>query len=132
MAESNNGQVVSFKAAAVLAPYRVVCRSAADQVGYWATQSSNILGVTMEASKQTEGSIPVVIAGIALVACGASIPADAIVGPSTDGSGVVVERANGDTITTKFNKTLGIALEAGSANSIIRVLLQPSNKSQLG
>lgn len=132
MAEALNGLVASFKGNATLSAYRVVARSAANEVGNWSTQSSSILGVTMEDSKATGSAVAIVLGGIAKAVCNASVTAGQIVGPATDGSGAIVERANPNTTTTAFSKTLGIALEAGSTNSVIRVALQINNKSSLG
>lgn len=132
MAESLKGNVASFNGDATLASLRVVAAVASNQVGYWATQSSHIIGVTIDDNKQTGSAIAVQLDGIARVTCFASVAALSIVGPDTAGSGKIVARDNGATTTTAVSKSLGIALEAGSTDSVIRVALQINNRSTLG
>jgi hypothetical protein len=132
MAEALNGLVASFKSAATLSAYRVIARSAANEVGYWATQTSQILGVTMEDSKAAGSAIPVVLSGIAKVTCNASVTAGELVGPATGASGQVQVVDDALTTTAALLKVLGVALENGSSNSVIRVSLQIGNRLQIG
>lgn len=131
MSQHTPGKVRSYKAGATLSTARVVGLSAANTVTYWATSTSMIQGVTYEDSKQSDDAIAIILDGTARVTCFASVSAGAIVGPATDGSGRVRERANPLTTTTAFEKTLGVALEAGSTDSVIEVALQINNKASL-
>lgn len=120
------GLVKSFQAAATLSANRIVALSAANQVGLWNTTTAMIIGVTLEDSRQTGQAIAVALGGTVKVLCNASVSAGAIVGPDTN-TGAIIERANAATNTAK---TLGIALEAGSTNSVIEVALQIKNSTQ--
>lgn len=132
MAETLQGQVASFKGAATLAANRVVAYSGANQVGYWATQTSQILGVTSEQSKQAGSAVSVQLNGIAKVVCNASVTAGELVGPVTDSSGKVAEVNDALTTTAALLKVLGVALESGSSDSVIKVALNIENRLQLG
>lgn len=131
MSQQTPGKVRSFQAGATLSAARVVGLSAANTVTYWATSTSMIMGVTYEDSKQTDDAISVILDGTAKVSCFASVSVGAIVGPATAGSGQIRERANPATTTTAFEKTIGVALQSGSTDSVIEVALQISNKASL-
>jgi hypothetical protein len=132
MAETNQGKVVSFKGAATLSANRVVAYSAANQVGYWATQTSQILGVTSESCKAANSAVAVQLDGIAKVVCNASVTAGELVGPVTDASGKVADVNDVLTSTSALLKVLGVALENGSTDSVIKVAIQIGNRIQLG
>lgn len=133
MAETLHGHVASFAGAATLAANRVVALgSTANQVGYWATQTSQILGVSVEENRGAGSALPVQLDGIAKVVCNASVTAGELVGPVTDASGKVAEVNDVLTSTAALLKVLGVALEAGSTDSVIRVSLQIGNRIQLG
>lgn len=83
------------------------------------------VGISLDDASQTGQAIDVQATTVKL-SCGASVSAGAIVGPQT-ATGQIVERANPATTTTQFEKSIGIALEAGSTNSVIQVLLSMSN-----
>ena len=132
MSQHTPGKTRSFKSGAgSLSSARVVGLSAANTVTYWATSTSMIVGVTYDEAQQSDAAISVILDGTAKVTCFASVSAGAIVGPATDGSGKVRERTNPATTTTAFEKTIGMALEAGSTDSVIEVALQINNKASL-
>lgn len=126
MSQASAGKVVSLLAGGSLTAHRVVGVSAANTVTFWATQTSNILGVTLDFA-DSGAAAAIVLDGTAKCVCFASVSVGAIVGPATDGSGKIQERANGATQTAK---TLGIALESGSTDGTIMVALMVDNKAQ--
>ena len=128
MSQMRGQTVLSFQADETVTAGLVVYKTAnANAVARWLTQTANILGVSADASgSQTGAGLPVVIAGTAKCVCFASVSVGAIVGPATDSSRIT-ERANGATQTAK---SLGIALESGSTDSSIEVMLQVDNKAQ--
>jgi len=107
--------------------YRVVTVSGANTADIWKTATSLILGVSMEDASATGEAWKIRIAGTAKVACGASVSAGALVTPMT-GTGKITEATKTyNTTTTVVPRSLGIALEAGSTNSVIEVLIMPNN-----
>ena len=95
-----------------------------------ATATGMIIGVTLGGASLTGEAIEILLAApIAKVQCALSVSAGAIVGPNTGTGGQIVERPNPGTVTTVLLPTLGLALEAGDTNSVISVLLLPTNIS---
>lgn len=127
MSQGTPGKVRSFKAGASISANRVVGVSAANTVTQWATGTSNIAGVSLDFA-DSDAACPIVLDGTARVVCFASVSVGAIVGPATDGAGKIQERANPTTVTTAEVKTLGIALESGSTDGTIEVLLCVDNR----
>lgn len=125
MAQESNQGLKSFTCQDTMTAFRVVVMDSttAGRINRFATASSIVIGVSAD-SAETGGSVPVVIYGTARVSCAASVSAGSIVGPSTDGAGQIVERSRAATAGTV---KIGVALQSGSANSIIEVLLQPLN-----
>jgi hypothetical protein len=132
MAHAQNGKVVSFKGNAALAPFRVVTRTADNECGYWATQTTQILGVTLQDSKQTGSAVPVVLDGLVKLTCLGSVTAGELVGPATDAAGKIAEVNDVLTSTAALLKVCGVAMENGSTDSVILVALQINNRIQLG
>ncbi len=133
MAESLHGIVASFNGNATLSAGRVVALGATpNQVGYHVTQTSQILGVSIDDNKQAGSAIAIQLNGIARVVCNASVTAGELVGPVTDSAGKIGEVNDALTTTAALLKVLGIALEAGSTDSVIRVAIQIENRLQLG
>lgn len=129
---SGKGDVKGFQAGTLLTAFRVVTYGGASTTGIfvdaWATDTQGIIGVTLSGASVTGEAVDILMAApTAKVSCAASVSSGALVGPSTDGSGQVVERPNPGTVTTFMVPVLGIALQAGSANSIIEVLLEPNS-----
>lgn len=124
MSQQSNQTVKSFVAAVSIPAHTIVALSAANTVTPVWTATSMIVGVADD-NASTNGAVPVVIAGSAKVICNASISAGSIVGPVT-GTGFGV--ALGATFTsTALFKHVGIALDAGSTNSVIEVLINVNN-----
>lgn len=126
MSQMSNQIIKSFIINASVPAYVIVCRAAtttAQVTDLW-TATSMIVGVTADAGS-TGDSIPVVIGGTAKVICLTSISAGSIVGPGT-GTGFGV--ALGATFTsTALFKHVGLALDQGSSNSVIEVLINVNN-----
>lgn len=115
----------SFVASSSIAAYTIV--SIDTTTGYvtnlW-TSTSQILGIAQD-NASTNDSVPVALDGIAKLICNASIAAGSLVAPVTaTGFGV----AFASTVTsTALNKTVGLALQSGSTNGTIDVLVNPNN-----
>ena len=124
--------VLSFEAAATLSAYRIVKPTTANHVGLWDTSTAQIIGVTLDDSTGgSDSSVAIVIAGTAKVACGASVSTGALVCAQT-ATGLLIETgAIPTTATSTFPKMLGIALQSGSTNSVIEVLLQIDNHNKV-
>lgn len=128
MSQMSNQMVKSFQASATIPAYVVVKGDTVGKVKVWDTTAAFVIGVSADYSN-TDQVAPIVIGGTAKVRCAASVAAYTTVGPST----VTTNVTPGSIITTVFGTTtanliiLGIALENGSTNSVIEVLLQPLN-----
>jgi len=127
MSQHNPMGVLSFKPGETLSAGLVVGLSAAKTVTRHLTSTSNIIGVVLKDADSADNNVSVVSLGSVKCLCSASISAGAIVGPAT-ASGQIVARPNSSTVTTASLKTLGVALEAGSANQYIEVLLSINNE----
>jgi predicted RecA/RadA family phage recombinase len=125
MAYDDKGKVVSLKAAASIGAGRVVYVPAANTVAVAVTNTSLPIGITADFA-ESGGSCPVVVSGIAKCYCADSVAAGEIVGMSTDGAGGIrgVASANATATTTNI-PVVGIALEGGTAGSMIPVLITP-------
>jgi len=127
--------IKSFIANQSITAYTVVTRAATStySVAPWNTATAMVIGVAQN-NGSTGDAIEVAIAGTSKVYCAASVSAGSIVGPNTatanltGGIGSIVERVGSFTSTIAY-KQIGVALEAGSTNSIIEVLIHVSNVS---
>lgn len=136
MSQFSKQIVKSFVANSSIPAYVCVTRAATTTlaVSPWNTVTAFILGVSANAAS-TGDSVQVVIAGSAKVICQASVSAGALCGPGTvtanitgGGPGAILERTGSFTSTIAY-RHLGIALEAGSTNSVIEVLIHVGNIS---
>lgn len=126
MSQQTAGIRFSYDAGESITAYRVVAlNTAGSAVVMWDTSSTQLLGVSADFA-DSGGACQIIIGGTAKLQCVLSVSAGAIVGPSTDSNGQIVERSNNT--TTSYAKNIGIALTAGSTNSVIEVLLMPSNR----
>ena len=126
MATNADNTVISFQAERTLTAGFVAAAVGANQAGLHLTATSHIIGVIDDTQNNSDGAVPIIIAGVARVQCGASVSVGSIVGPAT-ATGTIVERAIPATVTTQMFKTLGIALQSGSSGARIKVLLQIVN-----
>ncbi len=126
MSQHSNQIVKSFAAQRTLTAGLVAAAAGANQASLWLTSTSHILGVVDDTQINSDGAVPIVIGGTARVTCGASVSVGAIVGPASAAANVI-ERAVPNTVTSQMHKTLGIALQSGSTNASIEVLLQIVN-----
>lgn len=131
MSQESNQIVKSFMANASLPAYSVVELLTDSTVINWtATTAAGVAGMIVGVTRDvasTNGAVPVVIGGTARAVCNASISAGSIVGPVTATAGFIQAVAMPTTVTGVWPNTLGIALENGSTNAVIEVLLQINN-----
>lgn len=132
----DGGQVIrSRKTNATLSAFRVVRVTAANTVGLYDTTTSLIYGVTGDDSQGGTGSsVKVVVSGSVKVQCAASVSAGALVtAQSATTSGLVMEVGAhiNNTTSAAVPKILGIAMEAGSTNTVIEVELRIENSSKI-
>lgn len=123
-----SGSVPAYGVVAIAAP-----SSGQQRVQVHATTTMHIVGVAQE-NASDGGYVPVStrFGDICRVICNASVSAGAIVGPTNTTTGAIVERALLTSASTmSVYPRLGIALESGSTNSVIDVLLQIDNTRTL-
>lgn len=121
----------SFFASGSVGAYRVV--SPATSVGgqrrvqLWTTNTMHVIGVAQDNASDTNG-VPVstVHGSIVQCICDFSVSVGALVGPATT-TGGLMERALAVTAASWNHPRIGIALESGSTNSVINVLLSVDN-----
>lgn len=136
-ASQDRGQtLISCIAAQTLSAFRVVRHTGTrNTVNLYDTTTSLIFGVTADDSADGTGtSVKVVLAGTAKVACAASVSAGALVtAQSATSSGLIMEVGAhvNNTTTAATPKILGIAMQAGSTNSVIEVALRIENVSKI-
>jgi hypothetical protein len=124
-------QTESFYASGSVGAYRVVTVVAPSagqrRVALWTTNTMHAIGVAQDNASDTFG-VPVAtrMGDIVRCVCDLSVSAGALVGPGT-GTGGIVERALAVTAAVWSVPRLGIALEAGSTNSVINVFLNVEN-----
>jgi hypothetical protein len=124
MSYQDQGKVISLKAAATIPAYTVVYLSAANTVSNAVTDTSIPIGVSADYA-ETNGSVGVVISGIARCKVATSITAGEMVSFATDAAGFIRSLTTNTTITSAL-PVLGIALEtASTSGNIIPVLLAP-------
>ncbi len=126
MSQHSNQVVKSFSAERTLTAGLVAAAAGANQASLWLTSTSHILGIVEDDQTVSDGAAAIVIGGTAKCTTALSVSVASIVGPQT-ASAKVIERANPDTVTTQLHKTVGIALESGSSDASIEILLQISN-----
>jgi hypothetical protein len=121
----------TFQASGSVGAYRVVSPATAAlgqrRCQLWTTNTMHIIGVSQE-NASTNGSVPVSTrtGDIIRCICDLSVSVGALVGPGTT-TGGIVERALAATAAVWAVPRLGIALESGSTNSVINVLLNTEN-----
>jgi hypothetical protein len=121
----------SFMASASVTAFGVVTMAAASagqrRCTPWITQTAHILGVAQD-NATVRYNVPVAThnGDIVSVLCNASVSGGALVGPDT-GTGAIIERALAATAAVWAMPRLGIAMESGSTNSVINVLLNIEN-----
>jgi hypothetical protein len=113
--------------------FTCACKSAtstAYTVRPWNTVTANVIGVFTN-NCSTGGVVEVAMDGTAKVLCAASVSAGALVGPNTvtanlsGGIGQIIEKPTWASATGAH--IIGVALEPGSTNTVIEVMLQVFN-----
>lgn len=128
----NPGQVITCKVSATISAYKVVGGyTGANSCRIQDTNTMNILGVTINDSQGgSDSSIAVALSGVVKCICAASVSAGSIVTyDPTIGSGNIIAAANiiNSSTSAVVPKVVGLALQAGSTNSVIAVALQIQN-----
>ena len=121
----------SFFASGSVGAYR--CVAPATSVGgqrrvqLWTTNTMHVLGIAQDNATDTFG-VPVAThsGDIVPCVCDLSVSVGALVGPGTT-TGGIVERVLGATAAVWAVPRIGIALESGSTNSVINVLVRVDN-----
>lgn len=131
MAQEVNGVKKTFKALNASIPaYRIVAVGAGkDVVDLAKTSTAMLVGVSANNISATGQAVSVILNGTARCQCGASVSAGALLSFQTD-TGMCIEAlaaAYNHTTTTIIPRTIGVALQAGSTNSVIEILVQPNN-----
>lgn len=125
MSQSRCEVHASFKAGDTISAMRIVRLSAANTVDLAITTTSMGIGITAD-SADSGAAIDVVIGGSAKVVCGASVSAGAFCTWQTD-TGLIVEATHlNNTAASVIPNGIGLALEAGSTNGVISVLIAPT------
>lgn len=121
---------ITLKSASGSCPaYRVVSPSAVGNhyAGIHVTATSIILGVSQNDCSSTGQGWRIRINGTTKVTCGASVSAGAICIPQTATGKVVEGTKTYNTGTTAIPRSVGIALESGSTNSVIEMQIVIDN-----
>lgn len=117
MVTANFGHTATVESTAAIPRYRFVTAVASAQggklQGTLSALNGKALGVSIEAATAASEIVPVQIHGIAIMECGETIAAG-------DDVGAI---ANGFCGKTSVTNVLGVALEAGTINTFIRVRL---------
>lgn len=128
MGVENNGIIISMKAYDVSIPaYRIMGVAAAKTVDIPNTTSSALIGVSTIDASATNQAVGVVISGSARCACGASVSVGATVGCQTSTGKCIEITSLLNTTTTVIPRSIGVALQTGSTNSVIEITVQPVN-----
>lgn len=126
MSQVSNQLIKSFAVNSSVPAFTIVAiqaTSTSQVTNVW-TSTLNIVGVALDNASAGD-SVPVAIGGTARVICNVSISAGDLVAPVTS-TGFGVGLAATFTSTALF-KHLGVALDNGSTNSVIEVLINPNN-----
>ena len=121
-------KVQSFKVASTLAAQRIVGISAADTVGYPASNQVLPVGITADTVKDTNQAIPVAMPGeIAKLYFNDTVSAAALVASDSSGRGVPFTLANTTTALTLASAYVGILVgdAVAATATIANVLIAP-------
>ena len=119
MSQMKTGDVITLKATASISAYSIVqVDTTAQKCSMPTTITSNVVGISQDLAV-TNGAVAICINGTSKVVAGASVTAGDPVGAQTAGTGKAV------TVSTTTTAGIGIALQSGSTNSVIEVIVQP-------
>lgn len=125
-------EITLYSASGSCPAYRVVAPHTSDQTGQvCVTDTSVILGISMNDCSATNQAWRVRVAGTAKATCGASVSSGAILTFQTDTGKVVEGTKSYDTTTTGLLRIVGVAIEKGSTNNVIEILVMPQNQIKL-
>lgn len=126
MSQYTPGVLLSIEASDSIPAHRVVVLSGNRTCGMFATSTSQILGVN-ESLVDSGAAASIIVSGTAKVQCNASIAAGDLVRAVTDGSGKIA--AVTVNTATSFPAILGVALQNGSTDASIEVLISMERRS---
>jgi hypothetical protein len=118
----------SFKVATTLAAQRIVAVTAADTVGYPASNQALPIGITLDTVKDTNQHIPVSMPGeIAKLYFNDTVSAAGLVSSDSSGRGVPFTLANTTTALTLASAYVGVLVGAAVAATatVANVLIAP-------
>lgn len=130
MSKFQDGPDINLKANSASSPaYRVVGVATTGDfyAGICITATSHILGISQEDASSTGEAWKVRKYGTSKAACGASVSAGSILTFQTDTGKVILATITDNTTTSTVPKTVGIALQAGSTNSVIEISIEIVN-----
>lgn len=118
---------VNFRnSGATIPAYRIVGVSGDDTVSLWATATTQMVGIAQEQADSL-ASVFVAIYGSAKGEAGASVSAGSVLSGLTATGQVIASTALQDTVTTDIPFMIGLALQSGSTNAAIEVLVRPTH-----
>lgn len=118
MSQMKSGDIITLKAVASISAYSIVSVNTSGLALMTDTLTTNQIGVSQDLAT-TNGAVGIAINGTSKVICGASVTAADRVGGQTAGAGKAV------TVDTTTSASIGQALESGSTNSVIEIVIQP-------
>jgi len=120
MSQETPGVKLSYEASDSLPAQRVVAINSDRTCKLWDT-STSFLAEVNQRLVDSGAAADVILTGTAKVQCFASVSFGALVAPATGGSGKI--QAVTVNTSTSFPQILGVALESGSTDASIEVLL---------
>lgn len=126
MSQYTPGVRLSMEAADSIPAHRVVVLNADRNCALYQTSTSRAIGVS-ERLVDSGAACSIIVSGTAKAQCLASIAAGALVAAATAGSGKI-QAVTVNTVTT-FAPIIGIALESGSSDASIEILVQPERRT---
>jgi hypothetical protein len=108
--------------------WRVMYAAGSDTAGIVNTTTCNVIGILQNANsvEATGGAAIVRLLGTSKAICGVSVGVGALVIPNTAGAIIPI-----GTVTGTAYPIVGVALENGSTNSVIEIVLQPTRAQQV-
>lgn len=135
MAQDVLGTAISLKAAdGSICAWRVATISAKNTVDLHQTTTSKIIGLTINDASNAGDAVGIIVSGIGRAVCNASVSVGAVVCPVADTGKIAEITVDAYTMSTTsvYAKSVGVALQSGSTNSVISVLVMPNNMSKVG
>lgn len=126
MSQSRTSVYASFIAGDTLSAQRIVAMTASNTVNVPQTITNALIGITQDAV-DSGSAANVVIRGSAKCICNSSISTGALVTAVTATGYATAASHSWNTTTSVVPKLIGYAVHKGSTNSIIEIMVEPSN-----